>query len=402
MKKLTLAFTAIYALISLFSAPVLALENGAEQTTQDYIKKDILYYDPNGVECVENSEAKGLNQSSTNAFIVGDSLAVGMQNAGIENMMNNENISSVKIDASTGRSINGSGTDGNKSNALKALKDNERSVEKAGLIVVVLGSNPDNYKNGIPSYLAKIKNINSKAKVLWVNVGTTRDDLESNKKIVNKTLTENKEKLAGIVDWNEAVSKDPALVSADKVHPSNYSALNKLTIDSIKKLDLSSGISKGTDGFITTDKKMKPEERIYSFLIAKGLTPIQAVGWLVNIKEESGYRPEAGEFGSDGNLDKTVLNVGFGLIQWTNTGGNTQGRRYQAIDKAQKTNKDPLDMDYQLNYMWFDITENYKYVYKKLKKATTVDEAQRVILYDYENPAEVNKIRRNQSQPIEA
>jgi hypothetical protein len=402
MKKLTILSAFIYAILSVVPIPVFALETGSEQTTQDYIKKDILYYDPNGVECVENSEKTGLNQSSTNAFIVGDSLAVGMQSAGIENLLSAENVSNVKIDASTGRSINGSGSDGSKTNAIRALKDNERFIEKSGLVVVILGSNPDNYKNGIPAYLAKIKNINSKAKVVWVNVGTTREDLDANKKIVNKTLEENKEKLAGIVDWNEATNKDPSLVSADKVHPSNYDALNKLTIENIKKLDLSGGITKGADGFLTTDKKMKPEERIYSFLIAKGLSPIQAVGWIVNIKEESGYRPEAGEFGSDGNLDKTVLNVGFGLIQWTNTGGNTQGRRYQAINKAEKTGKDPLDMDYQLNYMWFDITENYKNVYKKLKNADTIYEAQKVILYDYENPAEINKIRRDKTQPIEA
>ena len=166
MKKLTILSAFIYAILSVVPIPVFALETGSEQTTQDYIKKDILYYDPNGVECVENSEKTGLNQSSTNAFIVGDSLAVGMQSAGIENLLSAENVSNVKIDASTGRSINGSGSDGSKTNAIRALKDNERFIEKSGLVVVILGSNPDNYKNGIPAYLAKIKNINSKAKVV--------------------------------------------------------------------------------------------------------------------------------------------------------------------------------------------------------------------------------------------
>lgn len=102
-------------------------------------------------------------------------------------------------------------------------------------------------------------------------------------------------------------------------------------------------------------------EKVWNYFIARGLTPIAAAGAMGNIEQESpGFNPWAGENGNS-SIVKTLINVGFGLIQWTNTGGNPQGRRYgvmeymeskgitlNATDQSQ-TDKAILE---QLNWLW--------------------------------------------------
>ncbi len=104
------------------------------------------------------------------------------------------------------------------------------------------------------------------------------------------------------------------------------------------------------------------EEKVWNYFIARGLTPIGAAGAMGNMQQESsGFDPWAGEHGSSGNLDKGRLNTGFGLIQWTNTGGDSQGRRYDVMkyleDNGVALNaSDPSQLDnallYELNFLW--------------------------------------------------
>lgn len=104
------------------------------------------------------------------------------------------------------------------------------------------------------------------------------------------------------------------------------------------------------------------EEKIWNYFIARGLTPVAAAGAMGNMKQESSaFDPWAGEHGSTGSLDKSRLNTGFGLIQWTNTDGNTQGRRYGVMTYLESNGvalnaSDPSQTDkallYELNYLW--------------------------------------------------
>lgn len=68
-------------------------------------------------------------------------------------------------------------------------------------------------------------------------------------------------------------------------------------------------------------------EKVWNYFIGRGLSPIAAAGAMGNIEQESGFEPWIGESGN-ASINKGALGVGFGLIQWTNTEGNTQGRRY--------------------------------------------------------------------------
>lgn len=104
-------------------------------------------------------------------------------------------------------------------------------------------------------------------------------------------------------------------------------------------------------------------QKVWNYLLTRGLTPVAAAGALGNIEQESGFNPWIGEQGST-SINKEELLVGFGLIQWTNTEGNTQGRRYgimkymedNGINLGAVNTSDPELTDkallLQLNYLW--------------------------------------------------
>lgn len=125
-----------------------------------------------------------------------------------------------------------------------------------------------------------------------------------------------------------------------------------------------SSCSTGSGTLGTAPTQLKGEsnaEKVWNYLIGRGLTPIAAAGAMGNLEQESaGFNPWAGE-GGNTTLNKSAMGVGFGIIQWTNTDGNTQGRRYKVMkyleDNGVKLDaSDASQMDnallYQLNWLW--------------------------------------------------
>ena len=102
-------------------------------------------------------------------------------------------------------------------------------------------------------------------------------------------------------------------------------------------------------------------EKVWNYFTARGLTPIGAASAMGNMEQESSaFDPWAGESGNR-TISKEVLMVGFGIIQWTNTGGNSQGRRYGVMkhleDNGVALNASDLSQADQallleLNWLW--------------------------------------------------
>ena len=102
------------------------------------------------------------------------------------------------------------------------------------------------------------------------------------------------------------------------------------------------------------------QEKVWNYFIARGLTPIAAAGAMGNISHEtSSFDPYAGESG-DVSWSQSIENVGFGLIQWTNTGGaGANGRRGKVIQHLKdngitgpsKENADKALL-LELNWLW--------------------------------------------------
>jgi len=80
------------------------------------------------------------------------------------------------------------------------------------------------------------------------------------------------------------------------------------------------------------------QEKIWNYMIDRGLSAVTVAGMMGNMQAEVGKAldPWLIEHGGVNNCDRNdfstgVQRCGWGLIQWTNTDGDTQGRRYKAM-----------------------------------------------------------------------
>ncbi len=102
-------------------------------------------------------------------------------------------------------------------------------------------------------------------------------------------------------------------------------------------------------------------EKVWNYFISRGLTPVAAASAMGNMEQESStFDPWAGERGNK-TISKSVLNTGFGIIQWTNTGGNSEGRRYGVMKyledngvrlDASDTSQADQALLLELNWLW--------------------------------------------------
>ena len=124
-----------------------------------------------------------------------------------------------------------------------------------------------------------------------------------------------------------------------------------------------------------------PQEKVWNYFKQRGLTDVAAAGAMGNIEQEdSSFDPWMGEGGSV-NINKEVLKKGFGLIQWTNTQGDTHGRRYRVMKhledngiKLDATDESQFDkaLLLELNWLW-DGEYNGMTWQEQLNAESTVD-----------------------------
>ena len=142
------------------------------------------------------------------------------------------------------------------------------------------------------------------------------------------------------------------------------------------------------------------EERIWNFLIEKGLSRAGAAGLMGNLHAESGMNPKnlqnsferklghtddsytaAVDNGSYGNFVRD--SAGYGLAQWT-----YWSRKQNMLDFAKATGKSIGDLEMQLDFLFKELSGGYKGVLDTLKAATSVKAASDCVLLNFERPAD--------------
>jgi murein DD-endopeptidase MepM/ murein hydrolase activator NlpD len=132
------------------------------------------------------------------------------------------------------------------------------------------------------------------------------------------------------------------------------------------------------NGVVKDKKKKKPNEdvsdsiadsnidvvadKIYKFLINKGMAKYQIYGILGNAKAESGMNPAAEQV--EGDPDRG----GKGLFQWDD-------RKYNLYKFAENNNTTWQDPDVQLKFMWSELNSTEAYAMKKLEATNNTREA---------------------------
>lgn len=148
------------------------------------------------------------------------------------------------------------------------------------------------------------------------------------------------------------------------------------------------------------------ESTIWNFLKGKGLNDFGIAGLMGNLYAESGLRPnnlqntfEAKLGLSDAAYTESVDNgsytnfikdsAGYGLAQWT-----FWSRKEMLLKFATTAKASIGDLAMQLDFLYKEISENYKQLLVTLKSAKTVREASDAVLLQYERPA-------NQSEAVQ-
>lgn len=143
------------------------------------------------------------------------------------------------------------------------------------------------------------------------------------------------------------------------------------------------------------------ESIIWKFLENKGLNPYGIAGLMGNLYAESGLRPENLQNTGNKKLNMTDAEYieavdsgkytfdqfrrdsqGVGLAQWT-----FHTRKAALYNYARKCGKSIGDLEIQLEFLYKELSENYKGVLKVLQCAGSVLEASNAVLLKYERPA---------------
>lgn len=142
------------------------------------------------------------------------------------------------------------------------------------------------------------------------------------------------------------------------------------------------------------------EEKIWNYLIGKGLSVYGAAGLMGNLYAESGLRPnnlqnsfekklgmtdveytKAVDNGTYTNFEKD--GAGYGLAQWT-----FWTRKRNVHDFAVHARKSIGDLEMQLDFLCKELSEGYKSVLSALVSAKSIREASDAVLLKYERPAD--------------
>lgn len=128
-------------------------------------------------------------------------------------------------------------------------------------------------------------------------------------------------------------------------------------------------------------------EKIWYFLVGKGLTPVQAAGVMGNLQAESGFNPKRvqGTKTPDGDKDNITVDgkTGYGLAQWTDRS------RQQNLDNFAK-GKGTItgDLATQLDFLYAESNPGgaRSYAWRLQQQQTDVRKATYAWEDNYENP----------------
>lgn len=142
------------------------------------------------------------------------------------------------------------------------------------------------------------------------------------------------------------------------------------------------------------------EEKIWNYLMNKGLTTYGCAGLLGNLYAESGLNSQNLQNSYEKKLGYTDLtyttavdngqytnfvkdSAGYGLAQWT-----YWSRKQNLLNYAKSVCKSIGDLEMQLDFLYKELSEGYKGVLSVLKTATTVKTASDSVLLNFERPAD--------------
>jgi len=177
-------------------------------------------------------------------------------------------------------------------------------------------------------------------------------------------------------DRNDAVIREIGYWNTDNKPSIKSSTLRASVVNYTSGLGAllkAAGIGIGTQQNMILDQISPTPREIIQFIRDKGLPVASAVGITANIFFESGYSPAS--LGDYMTIGGKRVPTSFGICQWHNHNGNSGGRGDKM--KAYVGSDWATNLTGQLEYLWFDLTNNYKTLYKNLLNIVNTAEGAR-------------------------
>ncbi len=382
------------------------------------------FYDPNsGNGCAVSGSTlpdtgPGGLGSGSKIYILGDSITVGASSE-YANSFEAKDMD-VTIDASTSRSINGAGQDGNKLSGLGAVEDDQAAIAEASLIIVALGTNGGNSAQSIGALHEAIRKYNTAAPMFWVDTTViAKSSYVPKIREANQAIYNNQFIGYTPISWFKLVTPggDPQNPSGSEtdalelvnvadgynVHPTaaGSKALAQLVVDTVTGTATPNPTNEGASCFSGSGGNLPGntnEEKVYNYLRIKGLSSIQIAGVMGNLHAEGHFEPKLvqyehvncrGEISQAGKptslCDFIVIdnNTGYGIAQWTS------GGRQQALhDFAVKQKTIDGDLTTQLDFLWQEFNTTFSNsVLTPLKATNDLTVATDIVLKKFECPS---------------
>lgn len=153
---------------------------------------------------------------------------------------------------------------------------------------------------------------------------------------------------------------------------------------------------------------MADAKYIWDYLIKEIKNPFGVAGLMGNLEAESNLNPlcktggdksisgkQYAEMVDNEEIDREHFiqdEVAFGLVQWRYW---SRKDSLYAIWLAQRAGTSIGDLDFQLEYLLFEIEEFYHSVWDTLKNATSVKEASDIVMLKYEKPGNTSDTAKN-------
>lgn len=291
---------------------------------------------------------------------------------------------------------------------LPAFAKDPANANKPITVVVELGTNSGGFSAAtVGQMVSKIKAISPDATIYWVDTATVqRQDLKATLDSVNSIIqAQAKQNNFQVISWNKAVfgaNADPTNMNVnapDNGYIRRADQFVHLTDQGVKAMTdlivkaVTNGSTGGSSGGCVCSGSTnlvgaENAEKIYNFFIGKGLSPMQAAGFMGNLQAESGMNPKRVQNTRtpDGDSDTMKIDgrTGYGLAQWT-----SQGRQQNLHNYAVQHGKTDGDLATQLDFLWQELTTSYVTIYNSLKQSSTLEDATFLILTQYERPANI-------------
>ncbi|MCW1908081.1 MAG: phage tail tip lysozyme [Candidatus Saccharibacteria bacterium] len=398
----------------------------------DRIVEQENFRDPNSdPTCSVAAPGTAVDSTPGPVYFVGDSIGTQVQ-SGLQSAFSSEGWT-FQGSSLSGRTLSG----GISPDGLGQIDIDQEYIRTARHIIIELGTNLSGMTTeNVAAMIDKIRALSPEAQIYWIDIAVVnRNSIvdafndanaviyemgspsQKNYKILSwaKTVfgeTIDPTNMGGLADTNGYIDTRDGL----NVHltGSGISAMGALVAGLIR-----GAVSPGTatnSGSCTCSVTLRGDDnrqRIYFFLIEKGLTPAQAAGILGNMQAESHFEPRLVEYGflnsrnevsrpgEPSSLDDNVPpdrnrdgspssngQPGYGIVQFTYPPFKQALRELSASRGVIAG-----DLSLQLEYLWsvLESDEFRSSVLDPIRAATTSDEASDIFLRRYERPGGIEE-----------